>query len=614
MRPVKKNSEGERVRRKDRGKIPLTSIVGTSNDMDKVRVEPVIRGGKPQYVETVSQLLENLENPWRAENINREIDAKLAAAEAAKAKEIEDKARKKAEEKAAREAQRARLEALGYDPFSPLDAEIPNSPRAYLHWDQITPGRPTRALTYSDAINTYPSAATQEELFQLFQSDPALAELWANSAANQSFYEAQKGAAWRRGTQTRREVDRQFEGQPEYRMSGYYPWDSNPNLTTTILKPPDFGETPRGASQEFANSTLVTDKYAPVDVHTGKPAKIQPSDPTVNRIAPAQEYSTIHVWNPVDYRGEYNQNGLQWVSDVTGWKSPQYVDEQGNLHPVSKQRPSMLTDTREDYRQSRVGRFDAYMNSLMYNSPEEFNDIYGLFQVAKQELPEGMFNDFVASYIERAILPDGHTYSDPSGANSLMSIMIGNNQETFANNPWGRQPGIVQVPIVNPDGSIGSTILNGMSLGSYIDDGIQDHERGKYFTREFTGHPTNDEAYKFFEDYYKNVQRDDRLWLTYPALDVTRPNDPMAISDPRYIGAREIHRYPAILFNEEGGIGPPTMLLNAGNEPVVQDQGAGKGAKVVKRKNLYQAVANRYPDRRFETRNGPNQLKLWNGL
>jgi len=583
MRPIKRNSEKEKVRRKDRGKTPLMEVVGGSGDMDKVRLEPVVRGGRIQYAESEDQLRQNTENMAYVDEINKGIEAKLAAAEAAKAKEIEDKARKKAEEKAAREAQRARLEALGYDPFSPLDAEIPNSPRAYLHWDEITPGRPTRVLTYADAINTYPSATTQEELFQLFQSDPALAELWANSAANQSFYEAQKGAAWRRGTQTRLEVDRQFEGQPEYRMSGYYPWDSNPNLTTTVLKPPDFGETPRGASQEFANSTLVTDKYAPVDVHTGKPAKIQPSDPTVNRIAPAQEY----------------------------WKSPQYVDEQGNLHPVSKQRPSMLTDTREDYRQSRVGRFDAYMNSLMYNSPEEFNDIYGLFQVAKQELPEGMFNDFVASYIERAILPDGHTYSDPSGANSLMSIMIGNNQETFANNPWGRQPGIVQVPIVNPDGSIGSTILNGMSLGSYIDDGIQDHERGKYFTREFTGHPTNDEAYKFFEDYYKNVQRDDRLWLTYPALDVTRPNDPMAISDPRYIGAREIHRYPAILFNEEGGIGPPTMLLNAGNEPVVHDRG-GQGAKVVKRKDLYQAVADKYRNRTFQTSNGSNRIKIWN--
>lgn len=611
MRPIKRNSEKVKVRRKDRGKTPLMEVVGDSGDMDLLRLEPVVRGGRIQYAETEDQLRQNAENMAYVDEINKGIEAKLVAAEAAKAKEIEDKARKKAEEKAAREAQRARLEALGYDPFSPLDAEIPNSPRAYLHWDQITPGRPTRALTYADAISTYPSAATQEELFQLFQDDPALKELWDNSAENQSFYEAQKGAAWRAATQARQEVYRQFEGQPQYRMSGYYPWDSNPNLTTTILRPPDFGTNSTAPSREFANSTLVTDKYAPVDVHTGKPAKIQPSDPTVNRIAPAQEYSTIHVWNPVDYRGVSNNNGAKWQSDVTGWDAPDYVDENGNLHPVSKQRPSMLTDTREEYRQSRVGRFDAYMNSLMYNSPEEFNDIYGLFQVAKQELPEGMFNDFVASYIERAILPDGHTYSDPSGVNSIDPIRVGNNQEQFANNPWGRQPGIVQVPIVNPDGSIGSTILNGMSLGSYIDDGIQDHERGRYFTREFTGHPTNDEAYKFFEDYYKNVQRDDRLWLTYPALDVTRPNDPMAISDPQYIGAREIHKYPAILFNEEGGIGPPTMLLNAGNEPVVHDKG-GQGAKVVKRKDLYQAVADKYRNRTFQTSNGSNRIKIWN--
>jgi hypothetical protein len=356
------------------------------------------------------------------------------------------------------------------------------------------------------------------------------------------------------------------------------------------------------------NSTLVTDKYAPVDVHTGKPARIQPSDPTVNRIAPAQEHSTIHVWNPVDYRGEASNDGLKWQPDVTGWKSPQYVDEQGNLHPVSKQRPSMLTDTREDYRQSRVGRFDAYMNSLMYNSPEEFNDIYGLFQVAKQELPEGMFNDFVASYIDHAISPDGHSFSDP-GANRFMASQVGNTPTMSA---WDRMPGIVQVPVVNPDGSIGSTILNGMSLGSYIDDGIQDNERGKYFTREFTGHPTNEEAYKFFEDYYTNVQPDDRLWLTYPAPDVTRPNDPMAVNDPQYIGARQIHRYPAILFNEEGGINPPTMLLNAGNETVVQDKGGVKGAKVVKRKDLYQAVADRYRDRTFQTNNGSNRIKIWN--
>jgi hypothetical protein len=610
MRPVKKNSEGERVRRKDRGKIPLTSIVGTSNDMDKVRVEPVIRGGKPQYVETVGQLLENLENPWRAENINNEIDAKLAAAEAAKAKEIEDKARKKAEEKAAREAQRARLEALGYDPFASLDAEIPNSPRAYLHWDQITPGRPTRVLTYADAISTYPSATTQEELFKLFQDDPALKELWDNSAANQSFYEAQRGAATRRATQVRQEVDRQFPGQgtPGYRMYGYYPWDSNPNLTTTVLRPADHGVDSTAPSQDFLNSTLVLDEYAPVDVHTGKPAKIQPSDPTEDRIDRRSQYSTIHVWNPVDYRGEANNDGVKWQPDVTGWDAPDYVDENGNLHPVSKQRPSMLTDIDEAYRQSRVGRFDAYMNSLMYNSPEEFNDIYGLFQVAKQELPEGMFNDFVASYIERAISPDGKSWSD-TGANRFKDLQVGNIATMSA---WDRMPGIVQVPIVNPDGSIGSTILNGMSLGSYIDDGIQDNERGKYFTREFTGHPTNEEAYKFFEDYYKNVQPDDRLWVTYPAPDVIRPNDQMATEDPRYIGARKIHQYPELVFDEESRVNPSSFLLNAGNEPVVQSQGGGKGAKVVKRKNLYQAVANRYPGRTFETSNGPNSVKVWN--
>jgi hypothetical protein len=607
MRPVKRNSEGEKVRRKDRGKMPLMEVVGGSGDRDKVRLEPVVRGGKPQYVESTNQLLQNLENMAYADEINKGVDTKISAEESAKA-------RKKAEEEAAIQARYARLKALGYDPSVDLNAEIPESPRGYLHWDQITPGRATRALTYADAINTYPSAATQEELFQLFQSDPALAELWANSAENQRFYEAQRGAATRRATQTRQEVDRQFTGMPEYRMSGYYPWDSNPNLTTVLLRPPDYGdEFAKRPSQEFLNSTLVTDKYAPVDVHTGKPATIQPSDPTVNRIAPGQEYSTIHVWNPVDYRGEANNDGVKWMSDVTGWKSPQYVDEQGNLHPVSKQRPSMLTDTKEDYRQSRVGRFDAYMNSLMYNSPEEFNDIYGLFQVAKQELPEGMFNDFVASYIERAILPDGHSFSDPNGNNRLMSSQIGN-IPTMSANAWDRMPGIVQVPVVNPDGSIGSTILNGMSLGSYIDDGIQDNERGRYFTREFTGHPTNEEAYKFFEDYYTNVQPDDRLWLTYPALDVTRPNDPMAMRDPQYIGARQIHRYPAILFNEEGGLNAPTMLLNAGNETVVQDKEGVQGAKVVKRKDLYQAVADKYRNRTFQTNNGTSRVKIWNGL
>jgi len=606
MRPIKRNSEKVKVRRKDRGKTPLMEVVGGSGDMDKVRLEPVVRGGRIQYAETEDQLRQNTENMAYVDEINKGIEAKLAAAEAAKAKEIEDKARKKAEEKAAREAQRARLEALGYDPFARLDAEIPNSPRAYLHWDQITPGRPARVLTYADAISTYPSATTQEELFKLFQDDPALKELWDNSAANQSFYEAQRGAATRRATQVRHEVDRQFPGQgiPGYRMSGYYPWDSNPNLTTTILRPP--GDDYASPSQDFLNPTLVLDEYAPVDVHTGKPAKIQPSDPTVDRIPHRSQYSTIHVWNPVDYRGEANNDGIKWQSDVTGWKSPQYVDEQGDLHPVSKQRPSMLTDIREDYRQSRVGRFDAYMNSLMYNSPEEFNDIYGLFQVAKQELPEGMFNDFVASYIERVISPDGQSVSDPgSDWRGLMNSQVGNEKIS-------RTPGIVQVPIVNPDGSIGSTILNGMSLESYIDDGIQDNERGRYFTREFTGHPTNDEAYKFFEDYYKNVQRDDRLWLTVPALDVTRPNDPMGMKDPRYIGSRKIHKYPELLFGEEGKLNPSSYLLNAGNEPVVQDQGAGNKAKVVKRKNLYQAVANRYRDRTFETSNGPNSVKVWN--
>jgi hypothetical protein len=599
MRPVKRNSEGEKVRRKDRGKMPLMEVVGGSGDRDKVRLEPVVRGGKPQYVESTNQLLRNLENMAYADEINKGVDAKISAEESAKA-------RKKAEEEAAIQARNARLKALGYDPSVDLNAEIPESPRGYLHWDQITPGRATRALTYADAINTYPSAATQEELFQLFQSDPALAELWANSADNQSFYEAQKRAAFNRATQVRQEVDRQFPGQgtPGYRAYGYYPWDSNPNLATTYL-----GDTESGPTPEFYMYGSPGDQYAPVDIRTKKRSDIQSSDPQQPRVS--NNRSLVNVWNPINHTGVLNQSrSLDFASDVTGWDAPDYVDENGNLHPVSKQRPSMLTDVDEAYRQSRVGRFDAYMNSLMYNNPEQFSNIYGLFTAAKQELPPEMFDDFVAAYISRTVDPSGRTSSDRNSG--FMDQQISNDFVSSRGSITNSIPFVVQVPAVAPDGSIYGAIIDGTNIGSYIDDGIQDGEREKYFTREFTGHPTNAETYKFFEDYYANVNPDDWLNLQFPAQDVIRPNDKAAIGRPELIGGRKIHKYPDIVHGTAGGFGYQDYILLPGES--AGDISNKSGARVVKNKDLYQAVADRYPNTRFQTRNGPNQLKIWNGL
>jgi hypothetical protein len=93
---------------------------------------------------------------------------------------------------------------------------------------------------------------------------------------------------------------------------------------------------------------------------------------------------------------------------------------------------------------------------------------------------------------------------------------------------------------------------------------------------------------------------------------VIRPNDKAAIGRPELIGGRKIHKYPDIVHGTAGGFGYQDYILLPGES--AGDISNKSGARVVKNKDLYQAVADRYPNTRFQTRNGPNQLKIWNGL